>query len=69
MILAKPPKPAKTDRSLTDERLDPNCPEGHFFGAQSPKKPSSRYAVRGENFGLVVPASSFDSIARRHPDL
>ena len=29
MILAKPPKPAKKDRSLTDERLDPNCPEGH----------------------------------------
>jgi hypothetical protein len=64
MILAKPPKPAKKDRSLTDERLDPNCPEGHFFGAQSPKKLSSRYAGANENFVPVVLASSFDSIAR-----
>jgi len=33
------------------QRLDPNCPEGHFFGAQSPKKPSSRY--RGPNANFV----------------
>ena len=51
--LAKSPSAAKTPRRTEQASLQ-TVRKGHFFGAQSQKKPSSRYRGANENFVPVV---------------